>query len=122
VAFGFAALALATIGLYGIMSFSTGNRTREIGVRMALGAGARNVMMLIVRQGAWQLAAGLTLGLAFAALLSRGLGILLFGVEPWDPVIFGAVVLTLTAAGLLACVIPARRATHVDPVEALRYD
>ncbi len=122
VAFGFAALALATIGLYGIMSFSTGNRTREIGVRMALGAGARSVMMLIVRQGAWQLAAGLTLGLAFAALLSRGLGILLFGVEPWDPVIFGAVVLTLTAAGLLACVIPARRATHVDPVEALRYD
>jgi putative ABC transport system permease protein len=122
VAFGFAALALATIGLYGIMSFSTGNRTREIGVRMALGAGARNVMMLIVRQGAWQLAAGLTLGLAASALLSRGLGILLFGVEPWDPVIFGAVVLTLTAAGLLACVIPARRATHVDPVEALRYD
>jgi predicted permease len=122
VAFGLAALALATIGLYGIMSFSAGNRTREIGVRMALGAGARNVMMLIVRQGAWQLAAGLTLGLAFAALLSRGLGILLFGVEPWDPFIFGAVVLTLTAAGLLACVIPARRATHVDPVEALRYD
>ena len=122
VAFGLAALALATIGLYGIMSFSAGNRTREIGVRMALGAGARNVMMLIVRQGAWQLAAGLTLGLAFAALLSRGLGILLFGVEPWDPLIFGAVVLTLSAAGLLACVIPARRATHVDPVEALRYD
>ena len=122
VAFGIAALALATIGLYGIMAFSAGNRTREIGVRMALGAGARSVLMLIVRQGAGQLAAGLTLGLAFAALLSRGLGILLFGVEPWDPVIFAAVVLTLTAAGLLACIIPARRATHVDPVEALRYD
>jgi len=122
VAFGLAALALATIGLYGIMSFSAGNRTREIGVRMALGADAREVMTLIVRQGAWQLAAGLALGLVFAALLSRGLSLLLFGVAPWDPAIFGSVVLTLTAAGLLACVIPARRATHVDPVEALRYD
>jgi len=122
VAFGLAALALATIGLYGIMSFSAGNRTREIGVRMALGAGGREVMTLIVRQGAWQLAAGLALGLVFAALLSRGLSLLLFGVAPWDPAIFGSVVLTLTAAGLLACVIPARRATHVDPVEALRYD
>jgi predicted permease len=121
VAFGVAALAMATIGLYGIMSFSAGNRTREIGVRMALGAGGRAVLMLILRQGAWQLAAGLALGLAFAAVLARGLGILLFGVAPWDPVIFAAVVLTLTAAGLLACFIPARRATHVDPVEALRY-
>jgi predicted permease len=120
VAFGIAALAMATIGLYGIMSFSAGNRTREIGVRMALGAGGRAVLMLILRQGAWQLAAGLALGLAFAAVLARGLGILLFGVAPWDPVIFAAVVLTLTAAGLLACFIPARRATHVDPVEALR--
>jgi predicted permease len=121
VAFGVAALAMATIGLYGIMSFSAGNRTREIGVRMALGAGGRAVLMLILQQGAWQLAAGLALGLAFAAVLARGLGILLFGVAPWDPVIFAAVVLTLTAAGLLACFIPARRATHVDPVEALRY-
>jgi predicted permease len=121
VAFGIAALAMATIGLYGIMSFSAGNRTREIGVRMALGAGGRAVLMLILQQGAWQLAAGLALGLAFAAVLARGLGILLFGVAPWDPVIFAAVVLTLTAAGLLACFIPARRATHVDPVEALRY-
>jgi predicted permease len=121
VAFGIAALAMATIGLYGIMSFSAGNRTREIGVRMALGAGGRAVLMLILRQGAWQLAVGLALGLAFAAVLARGLGILLFGVAPWDPVIFAAVVLTLTAAGLLACFSPARRATHVDPVEALRY-
>jgi predicted permease len=121
VAFGIAALAMATIGLYGIMSFSAGNRTREIGVRMALGAGGRAVLMLILRQGAWQLAVGLALGLAFAAVLARGLGILLFGVAPWDPVIFAAVVMTLTAAGLLACFIPSRRATLVDPVEALRY-
>ena len=122
VAFALAALAMATIGLYGIMSFSARNRTREIGVRMALGAGTRTVMLMIVRQGAGQLAAGLGLGLAIAAILSRGLGILLFGVKPWDPWIFAAVVVTLAAAGLTACVIPARRASHVDPIEALRYD
>jgi predicted permease len=122
VAFGVAALAMASIGLYGIMSFSAGNRTREIGVRMALGAGAAEVLTLILRQGAWQLAAGLTLGLVFAALLSQGLGILLFGVEPWDPAIFAAVILALAAAGMLASYIPARRATRIDPVRALRND
>ena len=122
IAFGIAALAMATIGLYGIMAFSTGSRTREIGVRMALGADARTVMRLILQQGAWQLGAGLLLGLVLAALLSRALGILLFGVAPWDPVIFAAVIVTLALAGLLACVIPARRATHIDPVHALRYD
>jgi ABC-type antimicrobial peptide transport system permease subunit len=122
VAFGFAALAIATIGLYGIMSFSARNRIREIGVRMALGASARTVTAMIVRQGAWQLVGGLAAGLAIAALLSRGLGILLFGVEPWDPIIFAAVVLTLALTGLAACFIPARRAAQVDPVQALRYD
>ena len=122
VAFGLAALAMATIGLYGVMSFSTGNRTREIGVRMALGAERRNVLLMILRQGAWQIAAGLALGLGFAALLSRGLGILLFGVRPWDPAVFAAVVLALAAAGTLASFIPARRATRIDPVDALRFD
>jgi predicted permease len=119
-AFGFSALLLATVGLYGMMSFSVGNRTREIGVRMALGAHARNVLMLVLGQGTLQIAAGLLLGLGFAALLSRGLRILLFGVEPWDPAIFGLVVLTLGVAGLVACLIPARRATRVDPIDALR--
>jgi ABC-type antimicrobial peptide transport system permease subunit len=113
---------MATIGLYGIMSFSTGLRTREIGVRMALGAGASNVLALIVKQGAWQVGLGLGLGLALAALLSRGLSILLFGVEPWDPAIFAAVTLTLATAGVIACFIPAKRATHVEPIEAMRYD
>jgi putative ABC transport system permease protein len=79
-------------------------------------------MMLILRQGTWQLVAGLVLGLGLAGLLSQGLGILLFGVRPWDPAIFSAVVVTLATAGLLACVIPARRATRIDPVQALRYD
>ena len=122
VAFGLAALAMATIGLYGVMSFSTATRTREIGVRMALGAERRSVLMLILRQGVGQLAAGLALGLGLAALLSRGLGILLFGVRPWDPPVFAAVVLALAAAGTVASFIPARRATRVEPVEALRFD
>jgi putative ABC transport system permease protein len=122
VAFGLAALAMATIGLYGVMSFSAGTRTREIGVRMALGAERKTVLMMILGQGVWQIAAGLAIGLVLAALLSRGLGLLLFGVRPWDPAVFAVVVLALTAAGTLAAFIPARRATRIAPVEALRLD
>jgi predicted permease len=121
-AFGFAALLLATVGLYGVMSFSVGQRTREIGVRMALGAQARSVLMLVLGQGAVQVGVGLLLGVGIAALLSRGLGILLFGVQPWDPTIFLAVAVTLAAAGMTACLFPARRATRVDPIDALRYE
>jgi putative ABC transport system permease protein len=121
-AFGFAALALGVVGLYGVMSFSVGNRIREIGVRMALGAQARDVRRMILRQGAIQIAIGVAIGLALAALLSRGLGILLFGVKPWDPAVFMMVVGALTAAGLAACLVPARRATRVDPIAALRYE
>ena len=121
-AFGFAALALATIGLYGVMSFLASNRTREIGVRMALGAGARNVLMLILRQGAIQLAMGLTLGLGLALLLARALTLILFNVEPWDPTIFVTVTIALGLSGLTASFIPAKRATRVDPMEALRCE
>ncbi len=121
-AFGVAALALATIGLYGVMSFAASNRTREIGVRMALGASANNVLTLIMKLGATQIAIGLALGLAFALVLSRALGMLLFDVDPWDPTIFVTVVVTLAATGLLASLIPARRATQVEPVDALGYE
>ncbi|GMR23515.1 MAG: ABC transporter permease [Acidobacteriota bacterium] len=121
-AFGVAALVLATIGLYGVMSFAASNRTREIGVRMALGAGAQNVMMLILKLGATQIAIGLALGLALALVLSRALGAMLFNVDPWDPMIFVSVVLTLATAGLVASLIPARRATRIDPVDALSYE
>jgi len=121
-AFGLAALLMAVIGLYGVMSFAAGNRTKEIGLRLALGARARSVLLLILRQGAIQIAAGLLLGLGLAALLSRGLGILLFGVEPWDPMVFGSVVTALAIAGLVACLIPARRAARVDPMVALRFE
>jgi predicted permease len=121
-AFGFAALALATIGLYGVMSFSASNRTREIGVRMALGAGTDSVLMLILRQGAIQLAIGLTIGLGVALALSQGLTALLFDVEPWDPTIFVVVMISLGLSGLLASFVPAKRATRVDPMVALRYE
>lgn len=121
-AFGLAALSLATIGLYGVMSFAASNRTREIGVRMALGAGPKNVMTLILRMAATQIAIGLVLGLALALALSRAIGAMLFDVQPWDPVVFVTVVLTLAATGLVASLIPARRATRIDPVEALSYE
>lgn len=122
IAFGFAALALATIGLYGVMSFAASNRTREIGVRMALGAGANNVMLLILKLGATQIAIGLAIGLVMALALSRGIAMMLFNVEPWDPTILVTVVLTLAATGLVASLIPALRATRVDPVDALSYE
>jgi ABC-type antimicrobial peptide transport system permease subunit len=121
-AFGFAALAMAIIGLYGVMSFSAGNRTREIGLRMALGANTRTVLMLILRQGAFQVGLGLLIGIGLAFLLGQGLGVLLFGVQPWDPAIFASVILTLAVTGVVACFIPAQRATQVDPVDAMRYE
>jgi len=120
--FGIVALFLASIGLYAVMSFAVSRRTREVGIRMALGSSPARVLRLIFANGAWQLGLGLVLGLALAAGISRLLDIILFDVEPLDPVVFGAVALTLAVAGSLACLIPARRATRVDPAEAMRSD
>jgi putative ABC transport system permease protein len=119
---GLVALLLAAIGLYGVMSFSVSRRTREMGVRMALGAEPGDVVLLVLKQGAGQLAIGLVLGLAGALAVSGVLANFLLGVNPRDPVTFAAIVLVLTATGLLASWIPARRATRVDPSEALRYE
>jgi putative ABC transport system permease protein len=119
---GFVALFLAAIGLYGVMSFSVSRRTREMGVRMALGASGRDVLGLILRQGVLQLAIGLTIGVALAAGVSQLLSIVLFGVEPRDPVIFALIVAVLSAVGVIASFVPARRATRVDPMVALRYE
>lgn len=119
---GFVALFLAAIGLYGVMSFSVGRRTREMGVRMALGARGGDVVRLIMRQGAAQLAMGLAVGLAGAWGVSTLLTSFLFGVDPRDPMNFLATVVVLLATGLLASWVPARRATRVDPLVALRYD
>ncbi len=120
--FGGAALFLAGVGLYGVMSFSVTRRTQEVGIRIALGAQNRDVIGLIMKQGLWQLGIGLLVGLGIAALLSRGLEVVLFQVEPFDPVIFMLIASVLLVVGLAASFIPARRATRVDPVVALRYE
>jgi len=122
VVFGAAALFLGAVGLYGVMAFYVSRRTQELGVRMALGAEASDVLRLVLKQGLWQLGIGLFLGLGIAALLSRGLEVLLFQVEPWDPMMFIGITLVLFAVGMLATYVPARRATLVDPVQALRYE
>jgi len=120
--FGFAALALAVVGLYGVVSFSVTQRTREIGVRMALGAQARRILQLVLGQAGLQLGIGLLLGLVLAAILSRALQAMLFGVNPWDPGVFALVIATLSLSAIAACLIPAARATRLDPVDALRYE
>jgi putative ABC transport system permease protein len=120
--FGFIALFLASIGLYAVMSFSVSRRTREVGIRMALGARSGDVVRMIFRQGAMQLAVGMTVGIAVALGMSQLLQMLLLDVNPRDPLIYSGVVFTLVATGLLACLIPARRATKVDPLTALRSE
>jgi putative ABC transport system permease protein len=120
--FGFVALFLAAIGLYGVMAFSVSMRTREIGLRVALGATTESVLKLVLKQGMTQLALGITIGLGIAAGLSRLIGSLLRAVDPWDPAVFVVIVLTLGLVGLLACLVPARRAARVDPMSALKHD
>jgi predicted permease len=120
--FGFIALFLASVGLYAVMSFAVSRRVREVGIRMALGAQGRDVIRMIFGQGAWQLGIGLVLGLGLAYGVANLLTIILFDVQPRDPVIFGSVVVVLAAAGMAACLLPARRATRVDPLVALRAD
>jgi len=120
-AFGLAALFLATIGLYGVMSFSVSRRTQEFGVRLALGASKRDMLGMVLRQGLWQIAGGIALGAGLGATLGSAMAILLFQVSPFDPVMFTGIALLLTATGLAACLLPARRAARVDPMVALRY-
>jgi putative ABC transport system permease protein len=120
--FGAIALFLAAVGLYAVMAFSVGRRTREVGIRMALGAKAANVLGMVVRQGLWQLGAGMAAGLTIALGVAQLMKVVLFDVQPRDPEIFGLVVAVLSVAGLLACLIPAQRATRVDPLVALRSE
>jgi ABC-type antimicrobial peptide transport system permease subunit len=116
------ALVLASLGLYAVIAHSVSQRTQEIGVRMALGASAQNIMQLIFGQGIKQLAIGLTIGLAAAVGLTRALSSLLVQVSPSDPVTLAMVALVLAAAATLGCFIPARRAMRLDPVLALRHE
>ncbi|HXD50022.1 MAG TPA: ABC transporter permease [Gemmatimonadaceae bacterium] len=120
--FGLVALFLASVGLYAVMAFAVSRRTREVGIRMALGAQARDVVRLIVGQGALQLGVGMTIGIAFAFGIAQLLKIILFQVQPRDPTIFGGVAGVLILVGIVACLVPARRATRVDPLVALRSD
>lgn len=118
-AFAVMALVLAAIGVYGVMAHATQRRAREIGIRMALGAGRPSILGMILRQGMTQVGVAIVLGTAGALALSRLLGSLVFGVSTTDPLTFGSMALLLAATGLLACWLPARRASGIDPVETI---
>ena len=121
-AFGFLAALLAAVGIYGVMAYSVTQRTREIGVRMALGAQSRNVLQLIIGQGMKLAGIGIAIGLIISFVLMRVMKSVLFNVGTADPLTFAVVALALTMVALLACWIPAQRATRVDPMIALRQD
>jgi len=125
--FGIVAFILSAVGLYGVMSFSVNQRTQEFGIRMALGADTARIFRMVMTQGAWQLAIGLVLGAGGIALLlgvvaAAALKNILFKVNALDPTIYFAVAALLTAVAAASCFVPARRATRVDPMIALRYE
>ncbi len=120
VIFGAAALFLASIGLFGVVSFGAERRTQEVGVRMAVGAKAKDVVRLIVGQGLKQVSLGLIFGIAMAASLGPVMALALFQTEPWDPAVYTVVVAVILVVGVLASLIPAVRAARLDPVRALQ--
>jgi predicted permease len=123
--FGLIAQQLAAIGLYGVMAYVVSQRTHEIGIRMALGADRRKVLMMVVRQGMVLTLVGIAVGLVAAYVLTKyleSLTSMLFGVEPRDPWTFAVIGILLSIVALVACLVPARRATRVDPLRALRYE
>jgi putative ABC transport system permease protein len=120
--FGLAALVLAAVGIYGVIAFSVGRRTQEIGLRLALGAQRGTVLRMLLRQGAIQLAIGVFLGMPFAFGVSRLLAGVLYDVQPGDPTVFATVVVTLSLVAMVACLVPGQRALEVDPVVALHHE
>src|SRR6185312_16283998 len=121
-AFAGLALILAVIGIYGVMSWSVAQRTREIGVRMALGAEAGQVLAMVMRDAMKLSAIGLLIGLAVAIALRRVLASLVFDVSTADPIIYASVAILMLVSALAACYLPARRASRVDPLIALRWE
>jgi ABC-type antimicrobial peptide transport system permease subunit len=120
--FGGVALLLAAIGIYGLLAYSVEQRTQELGIRLALGAKAGQVRQMVVLQAMRLAIAGMVAGIAIALGLTRLLGSLLFGVGAWDPMVFAGVPLVLGTVALVAAWMPARRASRIDPVQALRYE
>ena len=120
--FGALALVLAVIGVYGVMAYSVSQRTQELGIRRALGAEGGDIVRLVLRQGTLLAGIGAVIGLGLAFLATRGLSVFLFGVSPFDPTVFGGVTAALIGSAIVASLVPARRATRVDPLVALRAD
>jgi len=118
--FGGMALFLAAIGLYAVMSYTVSQGTRELGLRMALGAGTKDLMRLVMSRGLLLTASGVAIGILAAFLLTRLMSELLYKVSPRDPLAFGSALAVITIASLAACFFPAWRATRIDPVQALR--
>jgi len=120
--FGLLALVLASVGIYGVLSYSVTQRTSEIGIRMALGAQSRQVLKLVLRQGMLLAAVGVLVGVAIALPVTRFASTLLYGVSPSDPLTYTVIAFLLMAVAFLACYVPARRATRIDPLVALRFE
>jgi ABC-type antimicrobial peptide transport system permease subunit len=121
-AFGISALALAAIGIYGLMAYSVEQRTQEIGIRLALGADSSAVKNMVIFQGMRLAIVGVVVGIAASFGLAKLIASLLFGVTAWDPAVFVTAPVVLTLVALIAAWIPARRASRVDPIDALRYE
>lgn len=120
--FALTALLLAGLGIYGVISYMVGERTHEIGIRIALGAERSNILRMVLRQGLGLAIAGAAVGLIGALIVSHLMAGLLYGVRPTDPLTFGGVALLLMGVALAACYLPARRALRVDPLIALRHE
>jgi ABC-type antimicrobial peptide transport system permease subunit len=120
--FALIGLVMASVGIYAVIANAGSRRTQEIGVRMALGASVRNILLLVMKRGLWQIGAGLTVGLALAIPAVRLLSALPLRVSTVDPVVFFSVAGVLVGVGVFACWLPARRAAALDPVKAIRYE